>query len=485
MDTISLLNYLEDNSDNIINTVNNIVYDINNDFKSDINTELKNKLKSCFVRFFGEHHASQVEERINNMSIYKCYHIWGSRNSLSKFLLEEKARNFNKNRNIKIFQPETLEYYMNTPCEQLLEDAELNTTNEIRLDNMLYSFKIDLSKFKKYKLVQNLFKKRVQKTYNEYLKTPYSDDPQINEKMLFIEDYIEKYKEFMQRHFDYLGMTLEDYKDNISHISTYDIIFSRLAKMSNKEIKNDIAQMLFCPDGNVSGFAYLGDIFLGIYPETPSIIHEVFHAVTTKLNSENVGVFYNENQRYFNEAVTEYYSQIINKLLLADYPEGLTINCGDVYTSYEKYLFKHIKEFLHVYEPEFKECLMREEPVIAMKSIIGEKEFDTIAENCDIVFRLGYDANCYNFSKIFGEEISDNAEYLINKKSPIEIILNNISNKAELLANILKGSKPSHLKRFANSIYALSEIINTHTQKKVSDRLNNNLDHQIDYDDYM
>ena len=51
---IDVLN--ESTINNVISTLNNIVYQSSNQTTQEIDSHLRSKLKSCFVNFFGEQH---------------------------------------------------------------------------------------------------------------------------------------------------------------------------------------------------------------------------------------------------------------------------------------------------------------------------------------------------------------------------------------------------------------------------------------------
>ena len=123
----------ESTINNVISIVNTTVYQGKNQTTQEIDSNLKNKLKTCFVDFFGEQHKDKISQRIDAMGINRCFHVLGSRNSISQFLLDEKARIFNEGKKHQLTNPETLEYFATTPIADIVEDAKNNSKSALRL----------------------------------------------------------------------------------------------------------------------------------------------------------------------------------------------------------------------------------------------------------------------------------------------------------------------------------------------------------------
>ena len=324
---------------------------------------------------------------------------------------------------------------------------------------------------------QVTFQSLVQNTYQSFQGTPYSKNPEQNQQMMFLEQYVSAYKQHIQGQIQMMGLSLNDYLDNPQLISAEDPVFRKLTENMPDYIAGWCAEDFFQPATSVTvAFQMAGDIYLGINPNSSVIIHETFHRVVFNENTRKSGILYEESQRYFNEVVTEFYSQMIHSKFLAVEGTDLTINSEKVESSYEYYLFKHMKPFMKTFSPEFKEVLMRENPIADMKRIIGERQFDSIADCCDTIFRLGHDANSNQIladikSFMTGVELGATTFLSREKKSPIERVFNAISRNAEVVANHINATESPHLNRLAKGIYAITDYINQHTQGKVSDKL--------------
>ena len=465
----------ESTINNVISIVNNIVYQGSNQTTQEIDSNLKNKLKTYFVDFFGEQHKDKISQRIDAMDINRCFHVLGSRNSISQFLLDEKARIFNEGKKHQLTNPETLEYFATTPIADIVEDAKNNSRSAFRLKEIC-----DYLGFRPENLStpngQVTFQSLIQNTYQSFQSTPYSKNPEQNQQMMFLEQYIGAYKQHIQGQLQMMGLSLNDYLDNPQLISAEDPVFRKLTENMPDYRAGWCAEDFFLPTSGTEAFQMAGDIYLGINPNSSVIIHETFHRVVFNENTQKSGIRYEEGQRYFNEVVTEFYSQMIHSKFLAVEGADLTINSEKFESSYEYYLFKHMKPFMKTFSPEFKEVLMRENPIADMKRIIGERQFDSIADCCDTIFRLGHDANSNQIltkikSFMTGVELGATTFLSREKKSPIERVFNAISRNAEVVANHINATESPHLNRLANGIYAMTDYINQHTQGKVSDKL--------------
>lgn len=460
----------ESTINNVISIVNNVVYQSGNQTTQEIDSNLRSKLKSCFVDFFGEQHKDKISQRIDAMDINRCFHILGSRNSISQLLLDEKARIFNEGKKHQLTNPETLEYFATTPVADIVEDVKNNSRSAFRLKEIC-----EYVGFRPENLStpngQVTFQSLIQNTYQSFQSTPYNKNSEQNQQMMFLEQYVGAYKQHIQGQLQAMGLSLNDYLDNPQLISAEDPVYKNLTENMPEYRAEWVAEDFFLQTSSTEAFQMDGDIYLGINPNSSVIIHEVFHRVTEDEKTGYSGIHQDNGQRYFNEVVTEYYSQAIHRRFLATGKQDLTMNEEEFYSSYEYYLFEHMTPFLKTFGPEFKEALMTEDPVASMRKLIGETRFDAIAGCCDTIFRLGHDSNCIQIENKVSRDLKVVTESTRIKKSPLERVFNAVSRNAEEVANRINSTNYPHLQRLAGSIYSMADFINQHTQQQVRNSL--------------
>ena len=453
----------------VILIVNNLVYRNKLKTNKELNVDLKNTLKSCFVDFFGEHHREKITSKIDQMGIYRCFQIWGTRNSVSQLLLEEKAKLFNKNRKIKLSHLELLEYFANTDIDKVFDVALIESDVAGGLNELCQYFEIAIEDFNQPDVRQK-FQTSVQELFQEFQKAPYYEDPEKNVQMLFLEKYVEKYKKYIKTRCALIGKDMNFYKDNVDFIYREDPVFAQLTQGLPQFWPDIVAKDLFERDSRIVAFQLYGNVFLGINPETNTIFHESFHVLSFNSDTNTTGFCYRKNHQYFNEAVTEFYSQMIADKFLALNPEGLTINKNSITTPYETRVFDYIEPFLKAFAPEIKEVLMRDLPIDDLRFIIGEEQFNFISECCEKVFKQN-DADCLGTGDGAGINLLNKTCSIRRKKPVIERLLNAVSFNAEKMSNIIKYVDIVRLNKLANAGYSLSGKINKHTQQKVRDYL--------------
>lgn len=458
--------------DKVISIVNNIVYKGNNETTQELDSKLKDKLKESFVDFFGERHKDKINHRIDEMNIQRCYHVFGTRNSISSFLEDEKTKIFNENRENPINDPYVLSYYTKTPIEEILNEASNNSFCHSQLLNTCDFLGLKMEDLKTHD-GQIAFQSLAKQAHKSYVDTPYSGDPERNSQMNFLNEYVDSYRDYLKSEYEKLGNSIDESFNNPYAITRFDPIYNQL--MSGMPIGRKVlyAEKLFTNSGS-EAFNIRENIYLGLNPDSESIIHEAFHGVVYKEDLKMSSGFHQEDgQRYFNEVITEYYSQMIHDKFLAKNGTDLTENNQRVLSTYEAYLFKYMKPFMQSFGPEFKETLMRDDPVSAMKQIIGDREFDEIAECCDTIYTFGHCANSNELLSIIGE-LDSVTTSAITKKPSLERVANVISTKAESAANSIRKQEYSHLQKLAKGLYTLSNYMNQYTQGKVADRLDRN-----------
>lgn len=468
------LNVLDDSLvSQVISTVNSLVYNNDSGNNAEIDNNLKTKLKTAFCDFFGEQHKDKISQRIDNMDINKSFHILGSKNSISQFLLDERTNVYNKDQKYPLKDADQLGYYALVPIEQILEYADINEYSAQRLEEVCrhVGFSKDHLKTPNGRVT---FKSLVEAAYSKYNNTPYSLDAKKNEQMLFLQEYTESYKDYLQKKLAPYGQDVFLAMNDPDQIFESDPVFQKLTEHMPAHVAYWCAQDLCLPTSSTAAFQYMGDIYLGINPNSSVIVHEVFHRVVENETTKNTGIQQEEGQRYFNEVITEFYSQAIHRRLVSTEGKNLTINNNDFYSSYEDMLFEYMTPFMKTFGPEFKEALMTDNPVESMKKLIGEQQFDKIAGCCDTIYRYGHDANCIQIeNRLARDELTSVAESTRIRKSPLERVFNAISRNAEEVANRINSKDFPHLQKLAGGIYSMSDFINQHTQQKVRDSLEN------------
>ena len=467
------LNVLDESLINqVIATVNSLVYNTEPQNVAEIDVEVKTKLKTAFVDFFGEHHKDKIVQRIDNMEINKCFHILGSKNSISQFLLDERSKVYNKDQKNPLENADQLGYYALVPIETILEQANDNEYSAQRLEEVCRHVGFNKNNLKTPN-GQVTFKSLVEAAYAKYNNTPYSLDANKNEQMLFLQEYTESYKDYLQEKLAPYGQSIFDAMNDPNQIIENDPVFQKLTEHMPQYVAGWCAEDFCMPTSSTAAFQYSGDIYLGINPNTSVIIHEVFHRVVENEKNQKTGIQQEEGQRYFNEVVTEFYSQAIHRRFVSTEGQGLTINDQEFYSAYEDMLFRYMTPFMKTFGPEFKEALMTDNPVESMKKLIGEQQFDAIADCCDTIYRYGHDANCIQIeNRLARNELRAVTETTRMKKSPLERVFNAISRNAEEVANRINSKDLPHLQKLAGGIYAMSDFINQHTQQQVRDTLN-------------
>lgn len=468
--------------DKVITIINNIVYKGNNNTTEEIDAKLKSTLQSCFTDFFGAQHGEQIAQKIEDMGINRCFQILGSKNSIQQFLLEFKAKTFNDLKKKPLYNPETLEYYATTPIDEILEYSKRNSNSRDRLQNLCDFLGINIASLS-FPNGKARFSSLVNAALEEYKNTPYSRDGELNDQLQYLEEYMLAYQQYIQSTFEQGNLTLEDYVDNPEQVKKFDPVFKKTTENIPDIMINSCIDNLLLPTSSVEAFESQGNLYFGLNPEGSVIIHEALHGITFKEDIFTDGFSFLGSNKYFNEVITEYFSQIIYTKYLANNGEALTRNMTWTGSAYE-YLFEYMSGFIKTFEPEIKEVLMRDNPVSDIQSIIGEKKFKKISTCCDDIYILGHAANLQELHRIIGNKIelgtnivalAANTNMARLKKSPLEAILNAISINAEDIANRLKSSNaPECIKKLAGSIYELSDQINQHTQGHVASKLDQN-----------
>ena len=473
--------------DNVISIINNLVYNGNNETTEEIDNHLKNSLKPAFIDFFGKDHEEKISSNVDNMKIYRLFHIIGSKNSISSFLEKQKIQTFNEGKNPKLSEPEILNKYFNTPIESILKDANNNSSSKIRLEevcNFLHFKLEDLQNPDKHDEFYHLL---YQAYYNDYLNTPYSRDEEKNQQYEYLKEYYINYSNYLYDTLRKLGKSKSDYMNNEELIIEYDPIFKTLTKDFNPEEKSKLCQNLLLPTNLVAGFNILSDIYLGLNPDPKIIVHETFHAILYNNESGISGI---DTPRFyaFNEAITEYYSRLITEKFFSKEENSLT-SFRDIFlpehfisNGYEP-IVKPMEQFLKLFTPEIKNALMSKNPIVGFIEIIGRDDFSKISDCLDIILISAYGANANRaiceINQYANEDASKVKSYLQQtlesnerKKSALQKLFDLISIDPQGVSNALQNSKHPQLLKIASTIYSYMETINSQTQKKVNEILN-------------
>ena len=277
MEKINILDPTTTNK--VISIVNDLVFTENYQTIEQSHSHIREKLKECFDDFLDGDQKDLLDEKIKNMKITRCFQILGSRNSISKFLLEKQTKIFNENRKTPItLDIEYLLTLSKQPYSYLLNKIQESTDiknffaeicNQIDFDiNLFY----DSDNF-------DIFREKIQTIYAEIKKQPYSKNPQENEQMEYLEQYVDSYKDYLKSQ----GQN-QDYYNNIEKIKEFDPLFNQLTKHLPEEEKEVCCEGFFNKNTDqIGAFSCRGNIYLGIDPEGGIIFHEAFHALLGKI----------------------------------------------------------------------------------------------------------------------------------------------------------------------------------------------------------
>ena len=451
----------------VISYVDSFVYKSKDATPEEVDEYIKDNLKDMYKDFFGKNHEGKVDKKIDNMKIVRCYNILGPKNSISQLLIDIKEQEFNKKRKFKISKPENLFYYLDTPFNEMMNDINASSESRWNLQMLCLVFGMtidDLYDPKK----QEDFYFLVNEAYKEYENTPYSKDEKTNNKMMFLQHYVDSYIDSTKLMYRMLKKSPESYYGNHKEIISRDPIFKELTKYVPMEIKTLCAQGLFNSIDVTAAMHNSGTIYLGINPNGEVVVHEGFHALVEKRDG-TTGLHTKEKYRYFNEVVTEYFSQKMYKKFRANNGD-LTFNDKLFQSSYGQFLFEYMTPFINQYEAELKEVLIGNKTVDDLKKIIGDKEFENIAECCDTIMSLGHNLYSKNGSKAKikaqGIKLEEINKKVIKEKSPLEMFANAMNYKTEEFANFIASSGSRILKKLAEGMYGLVDIRNKYSQNE-------------------
>lgn len=390
--------------------------------KSEIEQRIKKDVCESLLDFYDKEDHAKILQRMNHTKINFVYQMFGSLCSVDKFLehLEgERAQHFPE-RNDSVTLRFLLDYFNNidlqkTPIEKIVDDNlklfaecyEILLKNidktDLRAKNLMsYDMKSLFSNQMLFKQFLDLLKEYIQLLESRELTL--HDNPQINENLKFVRNFVEKVKidikqKCKQYNLNFVDITNYDtYGIGIDPVVTnlYPECFTQKDNIEeNTFSKKTLEQMLrISQKGFICGYYDQDTVFLpsslvdeentneykGLTDDT--VIHEFGHAVTQ-------GGFVKDDPLVASDDKYDVLEEVVNDWLAFLIDEERRVQNKPAIISYNKtkstysVLFPVMKDFLNTYLPELKKIRLSENPVEGFIRILGKDNFDQLATLCD------------------------------------------------------------------------------------------------------
>lgn len=455
--------------------------------REEIQSRIKRQVVETATDFYGAQHNKKIQEKVDSTTINFGYQTIGPSNSIEDFLKQTKIANFNKQNGTNFESPKIFGDILKL-LSQNNNDIKVLIESNLDIKGIEYCL-FQLGASKDDVLTDESLAKLVVSQINDlgqkWNTTQYSENPEINENMMFLESFV----------------------DDVDKLTTHrilDLCLSRRIEDRDEQLKKLLDEKCYRKDSvwwyryNLDPLASAEDqslhkgkatlgaynssqhtLRLGICPDDVTILHEFIHAIETsgfeKGHSEKGRTEYsNQFREYekFNEVITDYFAVLMyNERLKRG--KGPIVKQELVKSEYMQ-LFDVMNEFLSSYLPELKETRIREYPAEEFMRVVGEDQFKNIAVLCNEMIALSHDRTIVDIAEISGikeQELSGLLQGVTSNQSRIRQFMNLISRNSEQLASKLQSMDSPHLQRFAQLLYGATNIIENITQQHVAKSL--------------
>ena len=402
-------------------------------------TRILKEAKKTFTDFYGENHKKLIDSKFNNTNIALIYQVVGENNSIEQFLIDSK---------IKLFSQQT---------------KLINETGGLAFEiisNLLNSTNNDLSAIKELKpdyfyecmLALGMVKDEVfhlDSSRDEYIsrvheyatiwkETPYSQDPDKNNAMLFLESFVDMYNQMLMTRFEKQSPSYDIAYDHQQYLKRFDHknrtrldpILNKLCDGLPKEIVDGAKKFLCQPTSISAMYLHNNDkdsinyVAFGIQPSDHTVLHELEHAFDGGGFERNHLTFSQENQTFrdyeiFNEVITDLMSVLMAQLRKNQGKSGI---CGDTVDNTSSYsrMFDIMKDFFRLYIDEIKNSRTSDTPLESFAYSIGNEEFVKLNSAINVIFKTAQEKNLYRLDSLSNldayNELCEVLDRLLEKK---------------------------------------------------------------------
>lgn len=496
--------------DRFINICNNLFYnDYLNTGVLQSNHEIVKRIKkdACesLVNFYGEEYQKKIQQIIDKIDMNFVYQVFGPICAVDSFMENHEGNRVMKfaekygsvvafqclfnvlkdaeKKALPIDEVVNQNYVLFHDCHKILL-ANVDRTN-LKQQALL---KFELKEILGNKNLLNQFLDLIKQQINliESRKVTLHDNPHVNKNLEFVASFIQQTKANLNHQCLQHKKSLSDVTMKSNAGISLDPVVQRLypayAGKAKRDNGDQAFSMLFL-ENMLRPSASNGSAIFGYYDEDKvfftnnltddTIIHELIHAVEQGgfLKDQKVKTT-DQYDKYemLNEVITEYFADSIMQERNKQDKKPI-VNRADTPATYRA-LFQIMDSFLSAYLPELKAIRMGENPVEDFQQIIGEVQFEKMAEYCNAYFELLHSKNICDEANRMCMSVSS---YLIeaNEKLTYQPQTADIDHLEDLIAVELNKVK-LNLGLLANKV-AMQKSKDHHKKQNLFSNFNNSM----------